>query len=211
LPEDFNIKCVEAVKNQTVPVSKLLILSKRGSGATLQERVSSVLNEALSQFDLSKFDYVLRVDSDTLLPANFLEANLGLADAVGDGFAHLIRVSPFLAVMGGKFNLVSDDSYLNYKFMMHGYSWARCRAEPVVFRRFGVHNGLNYFLVRGRVMWACGFEPLHVLGSFLWDCWNVFAVFGYFAALLSCKPKLDIADFVFYRQSHRLIGEKFND
>jgi hypothetical protein len=211
LPEDLNGKCVECVKNQTIPVSKLLVLSGRGSGVTLQERVSSVLNEALGQVDLNDYDYLLRVDSDTLLPETFLEDNLGLADVVGDGFAHLIRVLPFLAVMGGRFNLVSDDSYLNYKFMMQGYSWVRCHVEPHVVRPFGVCHGISYFLVRGRIMWACGFEPFHVLGAFLWDKRNVFAVFGYFASLLMCKSRLDVANFVFHRQSRRLIRGKIND
>ena len=208
LPCDFNPECILGIKNQTIPISKLLIVSERGSGSTLQSRVSSVLNNALAQVDLTEFDYILRVDSDTVLQPKFLEQNIGLADAVGDGFANLIRVQPFLSVMGGKFNLVSDDSYIQYKFMMHGFSWASCRVKPVVKRQFGVHHGVNYFVVRGKIMYACGFEPFHVLGAFLWDRYNVFAVFGYFASLFTHKKRLDVADFVFYRQIHRLIRGK---
>jgi hypothetical protein len=95
--------------------------------------------------------------------------------------------------------------------MMHGYRWVRSCVGVHVVRAFGVRHGVGYFLVRGRIMWACGFEPFHVLGAFLWDRWNVFAVFSYFASLLMCKSRLDVANFVFYIQSRRLIRGKIND
>ena len=213
MPSDINEPCVSGIKTQSVPVSDLLILSDRGAGATLQERVSSVLNDALGKVDLASYDYILRVDSDTVLPPNFLERNLGLADVVGSGYAHLIRVPAFLDAMGGKFNVVSDDSYLNYKFMQCGYKCTDWKVKPCLMRKPGKKHRFTYFLNQGYVMWVCGYEPFHVLyepfhvfGTFIWDRRHILVIFGYFISLLKRKPRLDVANFVFCLQIRRLMS-----
>ena len=169
------------------------------------ERVSYVLNEGLKHVNLNEYDYILRVDCDTLLPIDFVEKNLQLnADAVGFGHAHLIKVSTFLKVMNGKFHSVSDDSYLNFKFMKEGYTWAYWNTKPVMVRDNGKTYGLKYFFERGKLMWQLGYEPLHVFGNCRWTIKNVLAVAGYFSALANKVKRFDVADFVFrYQQIGR--------
>lgn len=208
LPSDRPTECLHSIAAQTVPVAKTVVLNQQGHGATLQEKLSNVLNEGLTRENLGNYDYLLRVDCDTVLPTGFLASNLALnADVVGHGHAHLIRVVPFMDAMHGQFNGESDETYLNFKFMQQGYKWSYWDVKPVLKRRAGKTHSLQYFLNRGREMWRNGYEPLHVLGSCRWELRNLLCVFGYFAALLSGVPRLDVAAYTFRYQLHKLQGD----
>jgi hypothetical protein len=205
LPNDFSTETAESVVKQTVPVEQVLLIFNRGVGASFPARMSNALNEGLKAVDLAEYDYLLRVDSDTVLPNNFLSSSLALnADVVGYGHAHLIRVATFLKVMNGKFNSESDDSYLNYKFQSEGYKWSYWDVKPIMSRKPGKTHSVNYFVERGEIMWKHGYEPLHVFGSVRWEPKNVLAIFGYFLALLRRKRRLDVSKFVFRFQISKL-------
>jgi hypothetical protein len=218
LPKDLNPLTIQSILNQTYSVEMLVVFPKKVVGKTVSQKVSRVLNEGLSHIKLEDFDYILRVDCDTILPADFLEENLkGEPDLCGDaGHAMLIKVKPFLDVMKGKFHPLSDDSYTCYKFMKEGCKFVKRRVEPIKTRQMGLHHGTSYFAKpghqnilyfynRGKGMHRLGYEPFHVLGRLRYSIWNVFAVFGYFTALIKREKKTDVADFVWGRQVKKLL------
>jgi len=207
LPSDFNLAVLKSVFQQSVPVDVIVLLPKKISGETVVEKVSKVLNDGLQHIKLEDFDYILRVDSDTVLPPSFLEENLkGKPDLCGGaGYAMVIKTSTFLRIMKGKFHPKSDDSYTCYKFMKENCNVGKNRVTPILLRTSGKHHGITYFFNRGKAMYRLGYEPFHVLASFRWALGNIFAVFGYFAALLKREKKFDVADFVWRKQVRMLL------
>jgi hypothetical protein len=49
-------------------MDRILLLTERVKGGALSQRVSFVINKTLSRIRLENFDYLLRVDGDTVLP-----------------------------------------------------------------------------------------------------------------------------------------------
>ena len=207
LPDDFNEATVRSVLNQTVPVTMIISLPERVNGSTVAAKLSKVLNNGLNVVDLNFFDYILRVDSDVVLPSDFIEKNLqGEPDGVGDaGYAMLLKVQSFVKVLNARFHPLSDDSYTRYKMLMAGCKWRDYTVEPELLRQAGKSYNAKYFLQRGELMYALGYEPIHVLFSFLWEWRNILAVFGYFKALFNRMGKLDVASFVWRSQIHKLL------
>jgi hypothetical protein len=205
LPSDYSQATIDSIKNQTLPVDDLVVLDGKVSGASLPARISKLFNNYFEGLRLESYDYLLRVDSDTVLPPTFLEDNLKLnVDVVGYGHAHLIKISSFVDAMGGRFNPECDDTYLNFKLMLRGYRWSAWNTKPLMVRDNGKTHSMRYFFERGLVMWKCGYEPLHVLGSVRWDFRNLFSVAEYFSCLIRRVPKFDISKFVFLYQLHKL-------
>ncbi|MCW3980083.1 MAG: hypothetical protein NWF11_01250 [Candidatus Bathyarchaeota archaeon] len=206
LPRDFNLSTLKTILQQTLPIDMIVILPKKVTGKTVGEKVSRVLNDGLSHLHLKDFDYILRVDSDTVIPHNFLEENLkGEPDLCGSaGYAMTIKVSTFERVMKGRFHPLSDDSYTSYKFMQKNCKVSRLRVKPKLLRRSGNSHGAMYFLNRGKAMFKHGYEPFHVLASFRWEWRNIVAVFGYILSLLKSERKFDTASFVWQKQVRRL-------
>ena len=101
LPEDLKLECRQGILSQTIPVTRTLFIFNRMNGGTLASRVSFALNRGLDKINLTEYDYILRVDSDTVLAPDFIEHNLkGLPDLAGNGgYAMLIKVKPFLELM----------------------------------------------------------------------------------------------------------------
>jgi hypothetical protein len=208
LPSDYCQATVDSIRNQTVSVDKIVVLAKKVSGATLPARISKLFNDFFESFNLKDYDYLLRVDSDTVLPPTFLKSNLRLnVDVVGYGHAHLIKIASFVDAMGGRFNPECDDTYLNFKLMLKGYRWSEWNTKPLMVRGNGKTHSMRYFFERGLVMWKCGYEPLHVLGSVRWDFRNLFSVAEYFSCLIRRVPRFDVSKFVFLYQLHKLKGD----
>jgi hypothetical protein len=198
---------VGSVFCQTVEPSLVLVLTERvAGGVRFPAKMSLVLNNGLEGVDLSRFDYVLRVDDDTVLPRNFVEENLrGFPDVVGLGNAMLIRVSSFLRVMGGRFFVEHDDSYVWFKFASLGLLCQDYVVKPVLVRGAGCGHGVRYFVERGEFMFQFGYEPFHVLVKVLLDRMNLFMLVGYFRALLLRYPKFDVAGYVGWLQVQRFL------
>jgi len=206
LPRDFNLSTLKTILQQTLPIDMIVVLLKKMEGKTVAEKVSKALNDGLSHLHLKDFDYLLRVDSDTVIPPNFLEENLkGEPDLCGGaGYAMIIKVSTFERVMEGRFHPLSDDSYTSYKFMEKNCRVSKHRVKPKLLRRSGSSHGVMYFLNRGKAMFKHGYEPFHVLSSFRWEWKNIVCLFGYVLALLKNERKFDTASFVWHKQVRRL-------
>lgn len=206
LPKDLNIQCVPSVLAQTYPIEMLVILPKEVKGGTLPERVSFALNQGLSNIRLENFDYLLRVDGDTVLPADFLEESLKDApDLYGDwGYAMLIKIRPFLELMNGKFHPESDDSYIIHKFIAENRKVVSGQLELVKTRKRP--HGMNDLLACGKIYYKLGYEPFHVL-SFFGNRRRkdmLLVVIGYFNALIRRERKFDMASYIWRHQTRKL-------
>jgi hypothetical protein len=220
LPEDLKPECKQGIFSQTVPVDRALFIFNRMRGGTLASRVSFALNRGLEQVNLSDYDYVLRCDSDTVLAPDFIERNLkGLPDLVGNGgYAMLIRVKPFLELMGGRFHSVSDDSYLIYKFKMEG-KFVRGIDDYSLETRLHKHARKDAMFV-GHIYYKVGYEPIHIFGFLItkythrnsrryegdvigYNPWWIVA--GYMLTFLKRDLKFEFADRIWNYQVRRLL------
>jgi hypothetical protein len=196
LPQDLKYETIQSVMNQTVPVDMIVLLTKRSSKPTLVERIPDALNEGYSHIKLEDFDYILRLDSDTLLKETFLERNLeGEPDSRGSGCAHLIKVKPFLELMNGRYFHLADDSYLNAKFRECGKKVETLVEGPLFCA--GHPFDVKYFVDRGKINYILGWTPIHVAQSLLRDWKAIFLVGSYLISWLLLRPKrADVAKFV---------------
>ena len=170
LPEGATKETLESINTQSLPVSKLILVTELSSKQSLGYRISEVIDNALSKIDLTTYDYVLRVDSDNVLPPNFLEANLAVEpDIMGFGNPQIIKVKPFLEIMGSKLDYLQDDTYIRHKFAMHGL---RTRAPVVTAdlkqKTSAIHNLAEYkrrLELRGGVETWVTIEKQKTLGA----------------------------------------------
>lgn len=206
---DYNPLSMRSILEQTIKPAKIHVHVNEGKvGVTLAEKVSYVMNEAFALFNLAEYDYILRVDADTYLPSNFIEENLKDSPdlcATG-GCAMLIRTAPFLQLMNGRLPSQEDDSYIPYKFQMHGLKVTHPRVSPVLLRDSG-HLSFKYFWHRGQGMYRLGYEPIHVLHSLMWpqDTFkHSISVVAYTVSFLLQRKRHDVAVWVFITQLHNL-------
>jgi hypothetical protein len=209
LPENLKTETIRSILNQTYPIEMLVFLPKKVNEPRIIARVTKVLNDGLSHLRLENFDYLLRIDGDTVIPRNFLEENIReQADCCGrTGNAMLIKVSTFLRLMGGRLNPLSDDAYLGLKFMAEGasvISWKVKASHQSI-----VHSGLDDYLYRGKVYYMLGYEPIHfvlvhLIHAQAMSLKDVVSVYAYFFAAVRRTKKLDVADYVWRYQVKRL-------
>ena len=198
LPNDLSPETVASIHNQTVPIDNLLIVSEKiVEDISFPAKISKALNNALANINLENFDYILRVDGDTVIPRNFVEANLkDHPHVAGDGDAMLLHVPSFLSIMGGRFFDEQDDTYIRFRFAKEGLRSTDLKVQPLSRRKFGVKHDYTYFVERGEIFYRFGYEPLHVFAKVLLDVRNVFLVFGYLKAALLRYKRFDVSDYV---------------
>ncbi|MEM3678180.1 MAG: glycosyltransferase family A protein [Candidatus Bathyarchaeia archaeon] len=174
----------------------------------LGKRVAAGLNAALSNTRLEDYDYLLRVDADTVLPRRFIEENLKAgADCVGEGgYAMLIKMEPFIKFFNGRFPEVgAEDSYVILKLLSRGCSVKPWALPPRLKRKSGAHHPWRYRFVRGVEMYKLGYEPIHAFEPLLHDFRNLLIALGYFTGLLKKAGRYEFAGWVFRKQLRRLI------
>jgi hypothetical protein len=96
-------KTVESIKDQTFPVSKIVVADKPfPQFRYVGERAGMAMRDALSKECLGNFTHILRVDGDTILPRNFVDESIKLdADLVGcGGYSQLLSMSAFKDLFG---------------------------------------------------------------------------------------------------------------
>jgi len=232
--DDDPTDTIKSLLRQTVKVSKIVVavgslnlyrkLISRYSNSVaefvyvkpnfrdpLGKRVAVALNYALSKVRLSEYDYLLRVDADTVLPSNFIEENLKVdADYVGKaGYAMLLKMNCFIKFFNGRFFEVgAEDSYIGLKLLSQGCSVRSWVIPPKLKRKSGTHHSWRYYFVRGMEMYKLGYEPLHVVEVVRHDFRNVFTIVGYAMAAFKRLKHYDISNWVFRAQLRRLIYGK---
>jgi len=191
----------DSLARQTVSPSRIVIADKRIPHRSIGVRVSRAINASLRGVDLSSFDWLLRVDGDTVLQPAWMERSLEAgADIVGyAGYALLIRMKAFLAAGGAFPEIEKEDSLLIFKMRSLGFTQSPYVVRPVLLRDPGKGTDQSWYsyVEGGFNMWKCGNEPLH----FLHSCVSgavirtnpkfLLAVFGYFLSAARGTPTWD--------------------
>jgi hypothetical protein len=242
---DEPTETVQSIIRQSVEISKILVVIGSKSlynklvvvklerteyiyvepnfSQPLGKRVAVAINTALAKEVLEEYDYILKVDAETILPRDFVKENLkNLPDFIGSGgCAMLFKVSPFLKALGGKYpEVFADDTYLASKFLYEGYSVKRWLCSPQFKIREEGHHSYKHGLQRGIEWYKLGYEPVHVLNfprEFVYNVHNrtfkidrFFPVIGYFLAALRRTKRYEFAPWIFIMQTRRLIyGRQF--
>ncbi len=189
----------------------------------LGKRVAVAINTALAKEALEEYNYILKVDAETILPRDFVKENLkNLPDFIGSGgSAMLFKTSAFLKAFGGKYpEVFADDTYLASKFLYEGYTVKRWLCSPQFKIREKDHHSYKHGLQRGIELYKLGYEPVHVLNyplEFVYDMAKrtfkinrFFPVLGYFLAALRRVDRYEFAPWIFVMQVRRLIyGRQF--
>jgi hypothetical protein len=184
-----------------------MFLTKKSKLPSLIQRIADAENDGLSHVNLSRFDYILKVDGDTILSKDFVKNNLiGDPDVVGGGSAMLIKVSAFNEVMNGKFYAECEDPYIRVKFQMAHKKVRGYREAPLY---IGYHPlEVHYFAELGRMYYRLGWTPAHMASMIFEEpprnLKKIFIVLSYFVACLTKPKKMDTFNFVRAYQTRSL-------
>lgn len=206
LPSEVRGGMLRSIALQTVEPDCIILLTKKVKDKLpFPAKMSVVLNEMLGRLRLECFDYLLRVDADTVLPSNFIEENLkGGFDALGEGYAQFIRVSKFISVMGGRFHSEHDDGYVLVKFAQLGLkvSHTSYLVAPILRRVPGVHQGSGWFVAQGELKYRYGWEPSALLFNLFVNRsrFSVFELVGYLLALVKRERRFDVSAAILDKQ-----------
>jgi glycosyltransferase involved in cell wall biosynthesis len=123
-------------------------------------RVGKAINHALNNIDLHRYDFLLKIDADVVMPLNYLESCLKLrADLVGLGPFMLVKMEPFLKLLGGRWPEVpTDDAYVMMRFKAAGLRIAPWPEGLVLKRKAG--GSWRYYYYRGIYDLKIGFDPI---------------------------------------------------
>lgn len=201
LPMELRLETLKSIFGQTVPVTCTVLLTEKiKEHLPFPAKISKVLNNGLTDLRLENYDYLLRVDADTVLPPNFIKDNLKMDyDVLGYGPAQLIKVDSFLKYMGGRMYPSHDDGYPIVKFKQCGLkASSRYFVEPVIQRKPGFHQGTSWFVSQGELQYCYGYDILYEFAIVLykWRRYHPYGLFylvGYFKALFERKQRFDVA------------------
>jgi hypothetical protein len=203
-------KALQSVKDQTTQVQDIITTSEIVKADSLAETISTVLNHALQNVDWSQYDYLFRMDADTILQPDFIEVNLRCnPDSLGYGFTHLIKISTFKRLMNCKFHLQSDDTYIEAYFKSQGYNTPNYAVRPYRVRKTGVTHDYRYFIYHGYTMHRIGSDPLRAISKLLFNPRNVWSVMSYFYAKITRQPQFSFARYTFHKQIRELLNPKW--
>jgi len=134
---------IYSLSNQTLKVDKIVIVAAYPSACmekfdilcktecvviapnemlSIGERVGVSLTLAFKKFDISKYDYMLKLDSDISFDEKFIEENIkGHYDLMGRGAGMIIKTDEFLKIFGHQWPISSiDDVYIVEAFRVKG-------------------------------------------------------------------------------------------
>jgi hypothetical protein len=195
LPLDIKMETLRSVVNQSVPVACTILLTQRVIDCLpFPAKISKVLNSMVADLKVENFDYILRLDADTILPIDFVEKHVALdVDVVGGaGYAQLIKVKFFIEHMGRVFSSLSDDTYTYFKAYVCGSS------SPLIVnvehRKPGLnHKKLSYQFYTGELDYFVGYDPIHVVSWVRQKDFSLIRLLGYFYCLFTFKSGFEFA------------------
>jgi hypothetical protein len=87
------------------------------------ERVGVALTKAFKKYDISKYDYMLKLDSDISFDEKFIEENLKSGyDLMGRGAGMIIKTGKFLKLFNHRWPICPiDDTYIVEAFRVYGF------------------------------------------------------------------------------------------
>jgi hypothetical protein len=194
LPSELKHQTLLSVFSQTVPVNYIYMLTEKCKCGSLPEKISAILNDGIKGLNLNCFDYILRLDADTILPNDFVEKHIALDVDVagGAGYAQLIRTKFFVNKMSGCFNKQSDDTYTYFKAITSGS--ASDLVSPVEHRESGLtHSKFRYDYYTGKLDYLIGYDPLSQINLYLFHSFNLWRLLGYFISLFTFTEGFEFA------------------
>ncbi len=79
MPNEIEIDTLQSIFSQSIPVTTTLLLTEKVTEKiSFPAKISKILNSMIEFVRIEKFDYILRVDADVILPQNFIEKILSL-------------------------------------------------------------------------------------------------------------------------------------
>jgi len=135
-------RVVKLLSNQSTPPDKIVVVAAYDKACikgidcfvdppdmnlSVGERVGKALTKAFTKYDISKYNYVLKLDDDVILPRDFIKIHIdsGL-DIIGKGQALLIRTEALLRCLGKLWPpIAADDAYLRLLLLACGYRGRR--------------------------------------------------------------------------------------
>jgi hypothetical protein len=125
--------------------------------------VGKAINHELNNIDLHKYDFLLKVDADVAMPLNYLEKCLKLeADLVGLGPFMLVKMEPFLKLLGGRWpEIPTDDAYVMMCFKAAGLRISPWPEGLVLKRK--AEGSWRYYYYRRIYDLKIGFDPINEL------------------------------------------------
>lgn len=212
LPFEVRMDTLRSIFYQSIPVACTILLTEKISeNLPFPAKISKVLNNMLVNLKLENYDYILRVDADTVLPLNFVEENLkDNFDVVGYGPAQLIKVSSFIECMGGRMHPEHDDGYPLVKFAQCGFKTRTTYfVDPIIQRVSGKHQGSSWYISQGELHYQYGYDIFHEIWILRkWKQYHPYGLFffvGYIKALFQQKSRFDVADKI---MAHNLLKYK---
>ncbi|WP_288008125.1 glycosyltransferase family A protein [Thermofilum sp.] len=127
------------------------------------ERVGRAINFVLANEEVSKYEYILKIDADVRFASDyFLERCLRQkADVIGIGYFMLIRTEPFLKILGGKWpEIPTDDAFIVQAFKVCGRKVSSIPHGLTLERQGGALGGWKYYFYRGIYDLKIGFNPI---------------------------------------------------
>jgi len=167
-------------------------------------RVGKAINAVLNGENLYYYDYILKIDDDIIILPKCLDQYIKKGvDLVGLGPFMLIKVSPFVKALSGKWpETPADDSYVRAAFIARGFKTDLVVSCAFVVERAKHHNW-KYYYYRGVDEYKIGANPFTISRVTLMliirrkSLFPIFSLIGYFSALLRCEKRYEFAPIIF--------------
>jgi hypothetical protein len=196
-------EAVRSLERQTVKPDRIVTSDHRFSDPKTGTRVAKSINRTLSEVPWRDYDYLLRLDGDASLPADFIELALGeRADLVGTGGSGLLFRRQVLEAFGSRWPVLDpEDSYFIWKARRMGFTHSTLGIRGTG-RPFGGEYTVPRFLSWGYNCYILGIEPVSFLRLALISARAarrpafVLGIPAYLGCILVGVKRLDIAEYV---------------
>ena len=131
------------------------------------ERVGFSLSLAMKIFDISRYDYILKLDDDVYLPKDFIKCHINASkELIGRGCAVLIKSSTYIELFNHSWPInVLDDFIVIYS--IETFKRTRVMAwryiKQPLFLRPEIKVDIRRWLKTGFDYFVLGFHPLYML------------------------------------------------
>lgn len=202
---------LDSLLNQTIPPETILLATGKSDHECVGKRVSFALNRTLETIRLDLYDYLVRLDSDVQVPPTFLESNLESKPKVmgerDSGSAIIISTEVFLNEFNGRFaEVCAEDTFLFSTLRFRGYNISDFVVSPVLLRKSRFSRSARDYVIRGRTLYSCGFDPIHVFGHIFLHkkIKEIISFFSYLLCYVTRPGKFPFAEYEFRRRVKRL-------
>ena len=177
----------------------------------LGQRIAAALNFGFEHFDLDDYDYLLRIDADSVVPDGYILRNLpgDKQYVTGHTSGILIKMESFSKLLGGRYPVENcEDAILSLRLTLHGFE--NITTERIILLRVGGGGkDWRYWYQNGNLLYRIGAEPLHfAFGSLMRvleerQPLRVFQILGCFVYMIKRVKKLeDVAPWVYTTWAH---------